>query len=551
MNLLVFTVLYHPAILDTLNPLTSASWDVVDTAFCSPGTRVALLDDLWSWVESPSRHPYVFWMNGLAGTGKSTLARSLCQRLEENGRLAASFFISRQQTERRDSANIVRTLAHQIALRQRSFAQALCAELRERPMSSCRSLQKLITDLIVQPARAIDEAQSFIFVIDALDETWTDTRGRQGGELLPLLVRGVLQLSGRLRLFITSRAESAIQAMFHQLSATAQQAVVQLHDLDKTLVQADIRTYLVNSFADIRADRPGRELDDWPDTHDIKRLVHLSGALFVYAATVIRFVDNRRYSPRARLASILDGLQTGGSASPYRLLDQLYLQVLRDVIQTDDDDEEVLCDRIRVVAGAIVLAGDALSVDALADLTRLSSEDTLITVQSLSSLLLAVPNEPVRIFHPSLPDFITDASRCTDPRFCISPPTYHKRLARSCLSLMNHNLRYNICDLEDPSVANDDQPNVRNRIHQNISEALDYACRSWTLHLTASAAYGEDLSNELHELCSKHLLHWLEVLSLTCSLSPIEQRLSAAITWCEVRDILSLFLNVLTNFSRR
>jgi hypothetical protein len=530
----MFTVLYHPAILDTLQPLTSASWDVVDTASCSPGTRVALLNDLWSWVESPSRHPYVFWMNGLAGTGKSTLARSLCQRLEENGLLAASFFISRQQAERRDSSNIVRTIAYQIALRQRPFAQALCAELRERPMSSPRSLQKLVTDLIVQPARAIDKARSLIFVVDALDESWVDARGRQGGELLLLLVRGLLRLSGQLRLFISSRAEPAIQAMFHQLSATAQQAVVQLHDLDKTVVQADIRTYLINSFADIRADRPGRELDDWPRTHDIEQLVHLSGALFVYAATVIRFVDNRRYSPRARLASMLDGLQTDGSASPYRLLDQLYLQVLRDVIQTDEDDEEVLCDRVRAVAGAIVLAGDALSVDALADLTRLSSEDTLITVQSLSSLLLAVPGEPVRIFHPSLPDFITDASRCTDPRFCISPPIFHGRLAHSCLSLMNQNLRYNICDLEDPSVANGDQPNLQSRIHQHISEALDYACRSWTLHVTASAGSSEGLSNELHEFCSKHLLHWLEVLSLTCSLSPVEQRLSAAIAWCEV-----------------
>jgi hypothetical protein len=548
----MFTVLYHPAILDTLKPLTSASWDVVDTASCSPGTRVALLDDLWSWVESPSRHPYVFWMNGLAGTGKSTLARSFCQRLEENGLLAASFFISRQQAERRDSSNIVRTIAHQIALRQRPFAQALCAELRERPMSYPRSLQKLVTDLIIQPARAIDKARFLIFVVDALDESWADTRGRQGGELLPLLVRGVLQLSGRLRLFITSRAESAIQAMFHQLSATAQQAVVQLHDLDKTVVQADIRTYLINSFAEIRADRPGRELDDWPETHDIERLVHLSGALFVYAATVIRFVDNRRYSPRARLASMLDGLQTGGSASPYRLLDQLYLQVLRDVIQTDDDDDdEVLCERIRVVAGAIVLARDALSVDVLVDLTRLNSEDTLITVRSLSSLLLVVPGEPVRIFHPSFPDFITDASRCTDPRFCISPPASHSRLACNCLSLMNRNLRYNICDLEDPSVANSDQPNLRSRIHQHISEALDYACRSWTLHLTTSAASREDLSNELHEFCSKHLLHWLEVLSLTCSLSLVEQRLSAAIAWCEVRDILSLLLNALNGLSSR
>ena len=52
-----------------------------------------LLDKIGSWAEDFKRSP-VFWLNGLAGTGKSTIAQTVSERVSADGRLAASFFWS-------------------------------------------------------------------------------------------------------------------------------------------------------------------------------------------------------------------------------------------------------------------------------------------------------------------------------------------------------------------------------------------------------------------------------------------------------------------------
>jgi hypothetical protein len=235
------------AMLDSLRPITLASWNATGAdeshnlpiSMCTPGTRVSLLEDLMAWATA-SDSPCVFWLNGLAGTGKSTIARTLCERLDAQGLLGASFFISRDQSERRDVSNIVRSIAHQLAVRWRPVSDALCTELCEAPTSKARSLREQITDFIIIPARALPASSSFILVIDAMDEAVTDFLDRPGGDLLLLLVPQFVQLAGRVRLLITSRNEIPIQQMFRELSATPQTVnTVKLHELDKVVVRDD------------------------------------------------------------------------------------------------------------------------------------------------------------------------------------------------------------------------------------------------------------------------------------------------------------------------
>jgi hypothetical protein len=246
-------------LLDSLEPVISAAWNAEGAdgiasardaivSMCTPGTRVSILSDLQAWAVAPEG-PCVFWLNGLAGTGKSTIARSLCEGLDEQGRLGASFFISRDQPDRRDASKIVRSLAHQLASKWPKVSDALCAKLRKSPLSVARSLQQQITDFVIIPARELPNSTSVVVVIDALDESVTDYLGRPSGDLLLLLGRQLLPLAGRIKLLITSRNELLIQKMFHELSATLRGVnVVKLHELDKAAVQGDITTYLTHSF---------------------------------------------------------------------------------------------------------------------------------------------------------------------------------------------------------------------------------------------------------------------------------------------------------------
>jgi hypothetical protein len=543
-------VFFRAGLLDTLNPVSSATWDAgaIEAAVCTPETRVGVLDEILSWVDDPAGS-CVFWLNGLAGTGKSTIARTICQRLSERALLGANFFISRQHQERRKASNIVHTLAHQLALHERATAGALCAVLRERPTSASRSLETEIRDFIGKPAGTLAGTSSWVIVLDALDECLPESSlARPGGDLLVFLVRQLMGLSGRLKLFITSRTEPSIQQMFDALSTHLQHTAIKLHDLDQTMVEQDIRTYLLGAFKQICVRRTTLNLYDWPLAEDLERLVQDSGLLFVYASIVIRFVDNPQHSPRDRLAQVLGHQQAGVLAKPYTVLDRLYRQILTDAVMSSDEDEDedetcdALCRRIRDVLAVVVLVQTPLHVDAVAVLADQGRDDAHIALQSLSALLLVDTGEPVRIFHPSFSEFLTDSKRCADTRIFVEPAKHHANLALRCLLLMNKYLRYDICNIGDPTLANADVADLKTRLRDRVSDALQYACSFWPVHLMALGVSDQDakLRDVLAEFSSKHIFHWLEVLSLLQRLPMAEVQLLETIQWYEVCYTLNL-----------
>jgi hypothetical protein len=480
----------------------------------------------------------VFWLNGLAGIGKSTIARTLCERMDERGLLGASFFISRDQSERRDASNIVRSIAHQLAVRWRPVLDVLCTELCEAPTSKARSLREQITDFIIIPARALPASSSFILVIDALDEAVSDFLGRPGGDLLLLLVSQLVQLAGRVRLLITSRNEIPIQQMFRELSATPQMVnTVKLHELDKAVVRDDITIYLNHSFNVIRNTRLDLELAGWPSSDAVNVLVELSGLLFIYAATAVRFVVHRKYGPRERLDQLL-GLTSNTTKSAYSQLDRLYRQILGDAVHDPDGDEASLCRRLQAILAMIVLAQTPLKIEALSTLSGIGPDDCRIMVGHLASLL-ADSGGGVRVFHPSFPDFAIDAARCMDSRLCVVPAVGHGSIALRCLELMNKHLSYDICGIQDPALANDDIEDLDVILHENVSDALRYAACFWCNHLAACGAPDSALMDALKEFCEKHLLHWVEILSLVRHVGLAEVALLRAIEWFQVRDFVA------------
>jgi WD40 repeat protein len=535
-----------PAIL---RPVVSACWDEVNVPVCMEDTRVQLLADIISWAEAPAS-PVVFWLNGLAGTGKSTVARTMCERLAEKGLLGANFFMSRQVEERRHAPSVIRTLAYQLAGRHSAFSAAISPTVQNSPeLAHSEGLQKLVTELLVKPAGVFAVNAGLLIVIDALDECAEDNSGRPGGELLPLLLRGLLKLSGRVKLLLTSRAEPEIAQMFNLASLGSQQTVMRLHDLDGDVVRSDIRTYLSRSFADIVTARPNLALLHWPEEEDIDMLVDLADVLFVFAATVVRFVSTPRQKPRERL-DIMLRRREGSCASPYHFLDQLYLQVLRASIRSEQhEDEVILSHKLRSVVGSVVAAQHPLSVAVHAIFLDMEIDDVNLVVESLSALLLSTSEEPVRIFHPSFPDFIVSPRRCDDPRFLVPLEEHHLRLALSCLALLNRHLRFNMANLKDPDVPNARVKDLDGRLSRSIyqsgghtqpslPQALFYAAQSWTTHVVSSSTiHCQQLLDALSRFCDEHLFHWLELLSLIGGLAySTQSNLLGVIGWSQANQ---------------
>jgi WD40 repeat protein len=519
-------------------------------------TRRDIIDDILSWAESGDT--YVFWLNGNAGTGKSTIARTVCQKLEDVGLLGASFFVTQSQKDRREASNIIISLAHQLALSQGPVLDALCSHLKARPATGRRSLERIVSDFLTRPAEAMDVESPLVIVIDSLDECFLDDRGRPGGDLLPLLVKSLVTLSGRLRLLVTSRAEPATRKMFQQLLESSQQRVIDIQDPLETLAHVDFRTYLTRHFTDLRAMHTRVDLTDWPSATDLEHLVRLSESVFLYGFIVMRTLHDANCDPRARLGRLIEKLerQHPPGCAPYYALDRLYLQLLVDATESlinPQDSKELFCQRFRTIAGVLTVAQQCLSFETLACFCDVSPDEIRRVIKALSPLLLESGNS-VHLLHHSFAGFVTNASRCTDHRFYVAVDIIHGALASHCLSLMNNHLRYDICDVGDATVANAEVIDLEARLHTQVSNAVVYSSSFWMLHVAASGSDTPDnvMLERLVIFSAQHLFHWLEILSLMGYLDSVANDLLEAAVWCEVcAGLLNRLLMLISGRTQR
>jgi hypothetical protein len=502
---------------------------------CLEETRVALLDGLDSWLVERGG-PRFFWLNGLAGTGKSTVARTFCERTAKHEDVyLASFFISRlAAADRRDALSIFHTVVYQLAVRNVAMRRTVCEALRADPSILKKGLSLQVPKLFAPLLFHVPDSFRVVIMIDALDESDKDDYGREAGELIPLLMRTLRAAPQRGHLLITSRDELSIRAMLTEATGSdSEQTTLRLHDIDKSVVQGDLRLYLRHHLRRIALRDSDLRADEWPGDTAFEKLLDRSGVLFVYAATVMRFLDNSKFDPSEQLDRVLNG-DSRTAFEAYRMLDSLYFQVLATAASPEGGLEtlkEDLVDRVRRLIGTVVCLQQTLSAKDIVALMGLNKYETRQTLAQLSAVLICEDNEPVRIFHPSFPDFLADSSRCADERFRLKASEQHAEIAFRCLVIMNKRLRYDICGSGRPWLRNDEVVHLVDALEDLGS--LRYACMYWAAHLRLASAQHSRLAGELVFFCDKHLLHWIELLSLIRQLSSVDDYLPGALEWCQ------------------
>jgi len=481
------------------------------------GTRRSVLFQLECWLND-GEDRRVFWLNGLAGTGKSTIAQTFAEMSFADGKLGASFFCSRDFDNRSNLQSILPTLAFQLAHRYPHFRQELLPVLTASPDVGRESLCSQMDKLIVGPFQAAQT--STLIIIDALDECQDE---EPASALLSVLSRYVDKIP-LVKFFITGRPEPRIRSGFRLESLRPHTDVLRLHEVEPSLVDSDIKLFLRARFIDITKNRSDCNFaEDWPGPHNINILCDKAAGFFIYASTVVKFVASHRHPPDERLALIVS-LPQDTSHEGKSGVDLLYTQVLAQTFYDVDSHDHELYSHLRSVVGAVVLILHPLSIKTLSDLLRDCGTPTGISssLRELHSLLL-IPDSmegPVRVFHKSLPDFLTDSGRCTDQRFFIDPPIHHKEIFLSCLYVMENRLKRNICNLDDHAVLSEvkDLPTSKTT---HIGDALEYACHFWTKHLAKIPSSGYSVE-EVHEAIDRFFktgfLFWIEVLILTGNL---------------------------------
>jgi hypothetical protein len=524
------------ALLEKLEPVSAAFHNASSAApSCLPGTREALLREIWLWFFSSSADAsFALWLCGIAGTGKTAVAHSVCEMLEEH--LGAAFFFSRDSVDRRRPSNVIPTLMYQLADFNSAFREYICRAIEDDRAIASRSMQKQAEKLVGDVLNSVDDGQiaPVLIVLDALDEC-DNGRGREGGDLIPLLFRYLSSSRAPFKILITSRPEATIQKMFDRYTTEARPYI--LHNIEARVVQADIAHFLRAEFDNIAVTR-GIE-PPWPREDQMEKLKTRSGCLFIYAATAIKFISMGRF-PAQRLEMFLSA-DPSDLHLPHGALDSVYKSILQTVIEgAGSNQSDRIAALFRRVVGSIVALQRPFSKRALARFLNETLADVGEILEPLYSVLdVGLGNDhPIRPFHLSFPDFLADPRRCSDKRFYIQADETYFYLTAECLKVMNEQLKQNICEIEQPGLLNSEIEDLASRMETKISEELRYACVHWIDHLVTTYYVDEDLMGGLSIFCLHNLLNWIEVLSLLGQLRSAVEGIPEVIAWCEVRILL-------------
>ena len=489
---------------------------------CLKGTRKSVLTEIEHWTEDFERPP-IFWLNGLAGTGKSTIAQTVAEMSFSDGHLGASFFCSRGVEDRSNLQLIFPTLAFQLARQYPEFRSSLIPLLQSNPDLTHESLQDQMQKFLVEPLRSTDI--STVIVIDALDECKDDEP-----ESAILLVLGKL-VSGipGVKFFITSRPETHIMSGFRGPLLEKSTDTFILHDVEPRTVDNDIRRFFKHELPKLP-----RWPEGWPTDAHVDSLCRRAAGFFIYAVATLNFLKHTFELPSEQLDIIMRSPESTAQEGTtelkaYNSLDSLYMSILREAFRKNNSKND---STVRSVLSAVVLVVNPLSPSEVATLLDINCNKLVALLDSIQSLLVLRDDidHPIRPFHKSFLDFITESTRCDDPRFYISPD-YHTDLVLCCLKLLAKSLKKNMCSIPDYAL-NSEIPDLPKRIDDGgIRGALKYACRSWYKHLIATNHRTADVVSALRCFLEEKFLFWLEVSSVLGAVGDVAHALNTTIKW--------------------
>ena len=474
--------------------------DVQRPQGCMEGTREQILADLEAWALDDAA-PKIFWLNGMAGTGKTSIAYSLSERLDKKEILGASFFCSRSASrEVRDASLIIPTIASTLSQVSPMLRSAISKVVEEKPdVGSWHKISDQFRLLLVDPIKSVlnSSLKTYVVVIDALDECTVL-------EAVEKFIHAVVEFAPDmpLKFFISSRDTIEILSAFHQ-NPTYTPMVVSLHTIKKTVVQEDIKLYLRTSLSAIVAKKPLPI--PWPPVDEFDILLERSDGLFIYAATALRDIGARSVDFRERLTHIT---RLTPAMMLTGVIDSLYNDIMREAFRSPLAPKDI--SRRHEILSAVVFLTVPLSMDAIACLLSIDSLQAQFALEPFRSVIHVPPTadiSPVTIFHTSFSDFIVNPSRCEEP-FRLDESEGHRMLTVQCLRCLNQYLKRNIWNL-----------GTNTTVSYAVPEALRYSCLHWASHFAEAleTALALNAVTEIHGLVStfvdQHLLHWFECLS--------------------------------------
>ncbi|KIL68685.1 hypothetical protein M378DRAFT_70604, partial [Amanita muscaria Koide BX008] len=367
---------------------------------CHPETRQDVLKRAQDWIDNPRSTERILWIHGPAGAGKSAIAQTIAHSCGRP-KVVATFFFYRSDASRNDGNRLFTTLAHQLAFSIPAIKDHIVQSLHERPDLPTKTIEKQFDHLIALPIiDAVNQCHQLapVIIIDGVDECMDEELQER---FLNIIGNAVKDSSFPFRFLICSRPEAHIEDTLNQFEALIRP--IDLAKLDDA--NRDIEKYLVDEFSRIASKRG---LDaTWPGAAVIQDIIYKSSGNFIFASVVIKVVGDEDSMPEHQLAIILN-LKPPDGVSPFAVLDELYLEILR-----RQRHQDFLKTFLALLVGRIAISDTRdwkLHKD---DAKLIVSEKELHTkLRRMRSLLRFKPH--IDVHHRSFLDFLNEPTRSGD-----------------------------------------------------------------------------------------------------------------------------------------
>jgi len=153
--------------LKRLNPVHAAAYDSYETArrpSCFENTHTELLNTVTNWIHDERRRR-IYILYGIAGIGKSTVAKTVAEQAAMNRVLGSSFFFSRNEDNRKTAKSFFQTLAYHLAHRYSELSVRINEVLEEDRDVAQRNPRKQFGLLIAKPLQSIRAGHNPILII--------------------------------------------------------------------------------------------------------------------------------------------------------------------------------------------------------------------------------------------------------------------------------------------------------------------------------------------------------------------------------------------------
>ena len=520
--------------LEKLRCARKAQYDHVDRPMCLRGTRTTLLQEIAEWMNDPEA-PQVYWLNGAAGTGKSSIAQSASQMAANNGKLGASFFCSRDSADRSDMDRIFPTIAFQLCYRYSQIRSKVISAIKGQAADALPSEQLRL--LITEPLQVLPSTGTIVVVIDALDECKDDN----APEIILLALARQIPSIPYLKVFVASRPAFSAYSTFKWKFPESLRRICILHEVERRHVDQDIRLYIEFRLQEMAhySDNQDLSVPSWPPPDITDELVRKAEGLFIYASTVCKFVFSPG-DPHHNLTLIVDS--SGGVNKDHLGIDILYQTVLELAIKKFHDVALATC---RSIIGTVILLRNPLSVADIAQILSLTPRRVRGTLQDLHSVL-AVPDTDsdgtVHTFHASFHDWLTSESRSL-PKMSITPMVQHNEIALCLFRCLGSGLKRNICNI-DRFKLHTEVEDLNLLRSEKIPGWLQYACRYWPDHLASSGTTNPELVKAHEQFVRTKLLQWIEVVCLLGDLGSVISSIEKARNWNLVNSLSKLSMSL-------